>query len=392
MLVGVVTGARSDYGIYRPILRTLVDDAFFNLHLYVTGMHLAREFGYTVDQILTDGFRVDERVEMLLSSDTPEGLAKSMGLGTMGFAQVYARCRPDLLIVLGDRFEMHAAAVAALPFKIPVAHIHGGESTEGAIDDSLRHSLTKMSHLHFVATEEYARRVIQMGEEPWRVTVCGAPSLDNLLTIKLVEKRDLERKLGFPLNVAPLLVTYHSVTLEYEQAEWQVGELLAALGDEQRPIIFTLPNADTQGRSIAHHIREFVQRHPSARLIETLGTELYFSLMAQAAAMVGNSSSGIVEAPSFGLPVVNVGTRQQGRVRATNVIDVSYDRRAVAAGIRKACSEEFRASLKGLQNPYGDGHAAETISGRLKEVGLSERLIVKKFWTAKGMGLARSSQ
>lgn len=384
MLVGVVTGGRSDYGIYRPLLRVLVDDPFFTLRLYVTGMHLSREFGYTIDTIQAEGFRVDERVEMLLSSDTPEGIAKSMGLGTLGFAQAYARCRPDLLIVLGDRFEMHAAVVAAVPFKIPVAHIHGGEITEGAIDDAFRHSITKMSHLHFVSAEEYARRIQQMGEEPWRITVCGAPSLDNLRTVQLLDRTELEQRLGLSLDVAPLLVTYHPVTLEFERAEWQVNELLAALDDVERPILLTMPNADTSGRIIGQKLRDFAGSRPAVRCMDTLGTQVYFSLMACAAAMVGNSSSGIIEAPSFGLPVVNIGTRQAGRVRGRNVIDVGYARAAIAEGIARALKPAFRESLKGVPNPYGEGRAAGMITERLKEVAVDERLVVKKFEAAVG--------
>ncbi len=384
MIVTVVTGSRSDYGIYFPVLRALVDDSFFALRLFVTGMHLSREFGYTVETIQADGFRIDERVEMLLSSDSPEGIAQSMGLGTIGFAQAFARSRPDLLIVLGDRFEMHAAAVAALPFKIPLAHIHGGESTEGAIDDALRHAITKMSHLHFVATEEYGRRVIQMGEEPWRVTVCGAPSLDNLQALKLLERRDLERRLELSLEKAPLLVTYHPVTLEYEQAEWQIEELLAALRDVDRPIVFTSPNADTYGRVIARKLRDFLKERPAARVVDSLGTQMYFSLMSCAAAMVGNSSSGLVEAPSFELPVVNIGTRQAGRVRAKNVIDVGYSRSAITGALAEAVSREFRASLKGIPNPYGAGGAAGIITRRLKEIELNDRVLFKKFCVVAG--------
>ncbi len=384
MLVGVVTGGRSDYGIYRPLLRALVDDPFFTLRLYVTGMHLSREFGYTVDTIQAEGFRVDERVEMLLSSDTPEGIAKSMGLGTLGFAQAYARCRPDLLIVLGDRFEMHAAVVAAVPFKIPVAHIHGGEITEGAIDDAFRHSITKMSHLHFASAEEYARRIQQMGEEPWRITVCGAPSLDNLRTVKLLDRTELEKRLGLSLEVAPLLVTFHPVTLEFERAEWQVNELLAALDDVDRPILLTMPNADTSGRIIGQKLKDFAGARPAVRCMSTLGTQVYFSLMACAAAMVGNSSSGIIEAPSFGLPVVNIGTRQAGRVRGRNVIDVGYVRTAVAEGIARALKPAFRESLKGVPNPYGEGRAAGMITERLKAVAVDERLVVKKFEASVG--------
>ena len=378
--IGVVTVSRSDYGIYLPILRRIQADSDLKLHLIAAGMHLSPEFGLTVRSIEADGFQVAERVEMLLSSDTPEWVAKSMGLGAIGFAQVYARSRPDILLVLGDRFEMHAAALAALPFKIPVAHIHGGELTEGAIDNALRHSMTKLSHLHFVAMEAYSRRVVQMGEEPWRVTVSGAPGLDNLRAMKLLTRRELEARLGLRLDTAPLLVTYHPVTLEYEQTGWQMEELLEALRAFDLPIVFTMPNADTGSRLIQQMIRDSVRGRPTARLVENVETQAYFSIMACAAAMVGNSSSGIIEAPSFGLPVVNVGSRQAGRIRAKNVIDVGNSRAEIVDGIRQAMTHAFRAALKGLANPYGDGHAAERIVGVLKTVQLDEKMLVKRFY------------
>jgi len=377
--IGVVTVARSDYGIYVPVLRRILSDPDLRLHLIVTGMHLSPEFGLTVEAIDSDGFEIGDRIEMLLSSDTPEGIAKSMGLGTIGMAQSYARKRPDILMVLGDRFEMHASALAALPFKIPVAHIHGGELTEGAIDDALRHSITKLSHLHFVSTEQYARRVIQLGEEPWRVTVSGAPSLDNLHSLKLLDAQELERQYGLNLNPPPLLVTFHPVTLEYEQTEWQMGELLGALSNIEMPVIFTMPNADTGGRAISRMIKESVNTRALTRVVDTFGTQGYFSMMATAAAMVGNSSSGIVEAPSFKLPVVNIGTRQQGRIRPANVIDVGYDRSEILKGIKKATQPEFRESLRHLENPYGRGQAADTIVERLRAVALDETLTRKRF-------------
>jgi UDP-N-acetylglucosamine 2-epimerase (non-hydrolysing)/GDP/UDP-N,N'-diacetylbacillosamine 2-epimerase (hydrolysing) len=377
--IGAVTVGRSDYGIYLPILRRIQADPDLKLHLIVSGMHLSSEFGLTVRAIEADGFEIDERVEMLLSSDTPEAIGKSMGLGTIGFAQAFARRRPDILMVLGDRFEMHAAVVAALPFKIPVAHIHGGELTEGAIDDALRHSITKLSHLHFVAIEEYRSRVLQMGEEPWRVIVSGAPSLDNLLSLTLLSRRELEERFGLKLNDSPLLVTYHPVTLEHEQTEWQVGELLAALDASEMPIVVTMPNADTSGRVIGQMIEGFAKVYPKAQVVDNLETQGYFSVMALAAAMVGNSSSGIIEAPSFGLPVVNIGTRQQGRTRGGNVIDVGYGRDEITKGIKRAIAPEFREQLRGLQNPYGDGRASDLIVKHLKEVSLNHRLVNKRF-------------
>jgi len=262
--IGVVTVARSDYGLYLPILRCIQADPILQLKLFVSGMHLSPEFGLTVKMIEADGFDIAERVEMLLSSDSPEGIAKSIGVGVIGFAQAYSRQRPDILLVLGDRFEMYAAVLAALPFKIPVAHIHGGEVTHGAIDDALRHSITKLSHVHFVSTEEYARRVMQLGEEPWRVIVSGAPSLDNLKTVNLFTTQELEAQYDIRLQPPPLLVTFHPVTLEYERTELQISELLAALADSALPVVFTQPNADTSGRVIHRMIAEYVRTQDAA--------------------------------------------------------------------------------------------------------------------------------
>lgn len=377
--IGVVTVARSDYGIYLPILRLIQADPELRLHLIVASAHLVPKFGLTVNAIQADGFEIGERIEMLLASDSPEGIAKSIGIGVMGFAQAFARFRPDILLVLGDRFEMHAAALAALPFNLPVAHIHGGEVTQGAMDDALRHSLIKLSHLHFVSTPEYAQRVAQLGEEPWRITVSGAPSLDNLRAMALPTREQLETQFGFRLQPAPLLVTFHPVTLEFERTEWQIGELMAALDELQLPVIFTMPNADTRNGIIRQHIAEYVGAHPSAWSVENFGTPNYFSVMQFAAAMVGNSSSGIIEAPSFRLPVVNIGTRQAGRVRAANVVDVGNAREEIVVGVQRAMTPAFRERLRDLANPYGDGRAAERIVAGLKAVALDDRLTRKIF-------------
>jgi UDP-hydrolysing UDP-N-acetyl-D-glucosamine 2-epimerase len=276
--IGVVTIARSDYGIYLPILRHIEADPQLELQLLVSGMHLSPEFGMTIDSIEADGFRAYDRIEMLLSSDTPEGVAKAMGLGTIGFAQSYARNRPDILLVLGDRFEMHSAVTASIPFQIPVAHIHGGESTEGVNDQQFRHSITKMSHLHFVSTDTYRNRVVQMGEEPWRVTVCGAPALDNLTSLPLLDRPALEKEAGLDLSTSPLLVTYHPSILEPEDTSYQIGELLAALEESGLPVIFTYPNADSEGRLITQMIREFADWYDRCQIATNLGTQAYFSL------------------------------------------------------------------------------------------------------------------
>ena len=383
--IGVITVARSDYGIYLPILKKIQTDPELNLHILVGGMHLSPEFGMTVEAIEADEFEVGERIEMLLSSDSPEGIAKSMGLGLIGFSQAYAHKRPDILLTLGDRFEMHSAALAALPFNIPVAHIHGGEMTQGAIDDALRHSLTKLSHLHFVSTEEYARRVIQLGEDPARVVVSGAPALDNLKTIELLDQSELEDRCGIRFDVPPLLITFHPVTLELENTEDQIDQLLKALTGWDIPMVFTQSNADAKGRMIAAKIAEFVAIRANAQILGNLGTQGYFSMMAIAAVMVGNSSSGIIESPSFKLPVVNIGTRQEGRLRAVNVIDVSNTKDDIERGINQALSAKFRDSLSQLVNPYGDGMASEKIVDHLKVVELGDQLLRKKFRDIEGL-------
>ena len=377
--VGLVTTGRSDYGNYRPLLAEISKDPTFELRLLVSGTHLSAQHGYTVRAIEEDGFKIAERVELLLSSDSPEGISKSMGLGILGFAQVFAKSRPDILVVCGDRFEMHAAALAALPFKIPVAHLSGGELTEGAIDDGLRHSLTKLSHLHFPATQQYAARILQLGEEPWRITVAGEPSLDQLHTLKFLTREELEQRFSIRLNRQFLIVTFHPVTLEYERAGEHITELLAALQASGIAAVFTLPNADTGNQIIREKIEQFVSEHPDAHLVDNFGTQAYFSMLRLATALLGNSSSGILEAASFELPAVNVGTRQDGRVRARNVIDVGCQREHILRGIRQAAAPEFRRSLKGLINPYGTGHSSPIIVERLRSVELGDKLIHKKF-------------
>jgi UDP-hydrolysing UDP-N-acetyl-D-glucosamine 2-epimerase len=378
--VGVVTVARSDYGIYLPVLKKIQAAPDLDLRLFVTGMHLSPEFGMTVSHIEADGFPIASRIEMLLSSDTPQGLAKAIGVGVLSFAQEYDRVRPDILLVLGDRFEMFAAAVAAMPYTLPIAHLHGGEGTEGQIDESIRHAITKMSHLHFVSTEYYRDRIIRMGEEPWRVIVSGAPGLDNVRHMSLMDKKQLEAHLGLSLHADSLLVTFHPVTLEYEDTAWHITELLAGLEMADRPVIFTYPNADTRGRVIIEAIELFVKEHESAKVIVNIGTRAYFSLLKCVKAMVGNSSSGIIEAASFKLPVVNIGSRQRGRIHGKNVIHAGHHRSEILEAIRKATAPTFKASLAGIKNPYGDGCAAEKIVHVLQTLELNSNLILKRFY------------
>lgn len=380
--IGVVTTSRADYSGYRPLLKALEADPDISLRLYVSGMHLSPEFGLTVRAIENDGFEIAERIEVLLSSDTPEAIAKSMGLGLIGFGQAFSKSKPDILVVFGDRYEMLAAALAAVPFKIPLAHLGGGELTQGAIDDALRHSMTKLSHLHFVSTDEYARRVIQLGENPACVFVSGEPVLDDILIAPQLTPAELRHRFGIDVERPFLFVTFHPVTLEYEQVEWQIDELLAALDQAHLPVIFTMPNADTAGRIIATRMRQWVESHYSiGEMVDNFGAEAYHSVLRRAVAVVGNSSSGIIEAPSLKIPTVNIGIRQAGRIRAASVIDVGYHRADILVGIQKAASSEFRASLKSVVNPYASktNSAVSTITNVLKNVELGDSLLHKKF-------------
>lgn len=378
--IAVVTTSRADFGLYRPLLLRLAADEAIDLQLVAGGMHLAPEFGLTVRAIEEEGFAIAERVELLLSSDTATGTAASMGLGVIGFGKAFERLCPEIVVVLGDRFEMHAAAVAAQPFRVAVAHIHGGELTLGAMDDALRHSMTKMAHLHFVSTETYARRVAQMGEEPWRITVSGAPGLDNLALVEPLADTALEVRLGLPLEPPPLVVTYHPTTREGIAVEVEAQEVLAGIDAVGLPAVFTAPNADHGGRRLLDMIRAYVADHDQAVLVDSLGTAAYFGLMASASVMVGNSSSGIIEAASFKLPVVNIGGREEGRLRPRNVIDVACEHDAIAAAIRRAADPAFRAGLADLRNPYaGDRPAAEVIHRRLGGVEIGEALLKKAF-------------
>jgi len=377
--IGVVTVGRSDFGIYRPVLRAIDLEPQLQLSLIVSGAHLVPTFGDSVREISRCGFAVQDHVDMLLSADTPEAISKSMGVGILGFSQVYQRNRPDILLVLGDRFEMLAAVVAAVPFKIPIAHIHGGELTLGAIDDAFRHAITKCSHLHFASTREHAQRIIQLGEQPHRVFVSGAPSLDNLNDVSLLSKEVLEDRFEMPLPKPPIVVTFHPVTLQYEQAELQIRELISALARFDNPIVITKPNADTSGQIITRNLEAFARQRADVRIVDNLGTQGYFSLMSQSAVMVGNSSSGIIEAASFSLPVVNIGIRQEGRPRSANVIDVDNNCGQIAAALKVALSDDFKSGLHGLENIYGTGNAAECIVRELKHTHLGESLVLKRF-------------
>lgn len=377
--VGVVTVGRSDYGLYRPVLRALDECPDLEYALLVTGTHLSAQHGRTMSEIEDDGFRVAGSFEMLFDSDRPEAFAKSAGFGVMKFAERFAVLDLDVLLLLGDRLEMLSAAMAALPFTIPVAHIHGGEITEGAIDNAIRHAITKLSHLHFVATPEFRDRVIRMGEEPWRVIVSGAPGLDNVAQMELLPRERLEERYEINLEPPVLLVTYHPVTLELEGTAYQVDELIAALEEVPGNVVFTAPNADPNWELISRRFQALCQGSARYHWVPSFGARAYWSLMSHADVMVGNSSGGIVEAPSFCLPVVNIGSRQTGRPRSRNVVDSGYARSEIVAALRRALSAEFRQSLQGMANPYGDGRAAGRIVAALLEQRDRDRLLRKHF-------------
>lgn len=386
--VCVVTGTRAEYGLLRRLMGLVRASGALELQVVATGMHLSPEFGLTWREIEQDGFAIDRRVECLLSSDTPVAIGKSIGLGTIGFAEAFASLQPDLLVVLGDRFEILAAVSAALVQRIPVAHLHGGETTEGAFDEAIRHAVTKMSHLHFVAAEPYRRRVIQLGEHPDRVFLVGGLGVDAILHTPRLSRAELEASLGASLGDRHLLVTFHPVTLEHATAADQFGELLAALDAvRDATIVFTLPNADTDGRVIVRMIEQFVATHPNALSFASLGQRRYLSCLALAEAVVGNSSSGLAEAPSFRVPTVNIGDRQRGRLSAGSVIDCAPARDDIAAALARARSPSFRATLAGVRNPYGEGGAAEAIVDVLARVPL-DGLVRKSFHDIDGHALA----
>jgi GDP/UDP-N,N'-diacetylbacillosamine 2-epimerase (hydrolysing) len=373
--IAVITGTRAEYGLLYWIIKGIYEDTSLELQLIVTGMHLSHEFGMTVREIEKDGFLISERVEMLLSSDTKEAIATSMGLGMIGFAKAYERLKPDIVLVLGDRFEISSAVTTTVPFRIPVAHIHGGESTEGAMDELFRHAITKMSHIHFPSATKYADRIIQMGEQPELVFCFGAPGLDNVHKLKLLNRQELSLALDLPINKSWGVVTYHPVTHERSSGKMQIEDLLDTLRKFSEIYwVFTLPNADTGGRRIIEEIENYTQNHSERSvLFSSLGQLKYLSLLKNASLMVGNSSSGIIEAPSFELPVINIGNRQKGRVRAANVIDVPLcEKNKVEAAIKKGMSTDFQDSLKGLRNPYGDGNTSDKIVNILSTVSLSD--------------------
>jgi GDP/UDP-N,N'-diacetylbacillosamine 2-epimerase (hydrolysing) len=375
--VCVVTGTRAEYGLLRWVMEGIEKSPSLNLQLVVTGMHLSPEFGLTIDEIKSHGFVVDRCVEMLVSSDTPTGITKSIGLGLTGFADVIADLEPDLVMILGDRYEILAAAISAMIARVPLAHLHGGEATEGSIDEAIRHSITKMSHIHFVATDEYRNRVMQLGEQPNNIYQVGGLGIDNISNLELLDRKTLEESLGFHFKERNLLITFHPVTLESNSSQFQMAELLAALDDlEDTYLIFTMPNSDTDGRILFQQIEKFVSEHNNASVFTSLGQLKYLSCMAQVDAVIGNSSSGLTETPSFKKATINIGDRQRGRMKAASVIDSLPERSAIVNALEEIYFDEFQKKLKSVVNPYGEGGASKLIIEILESANLED--IVKK--------------
>jgi UDP-N-acetylglucosamine 2-epimerase (non-hydrolysing)/GDP/UDP-N,N'-diacetylbacillosamine 2-epimerase (hydrolysing) len=376
--IAVITTSRADYGhLYWP-LKDLLAHPEVDLKIIALGPHLSPEFGHTVDEIEQDGFTIEARIECLLSSDTDVGMAKTIGVAALGLADALGRIRPDMLLLIADRYEMLAPAAVALALRIPVAHIEGGEVSEGAIDDAVRNALTKISHLHLTSTENSRLRVLAMGEENWRVHRVGSPSLDHLHRQKLFTCEEMEAALGLSLNQPPIIVTYHPVTLSRDTT-FEADTVFAALEHLSQQIIFCYPNADAGSRLLIERIQSFCTRRGGrARLFINLPHLKYWSLLKCAALMIGNSSSGIMETPSLALPTVNVGLRQKGRERARNVLDAAADTRDILEKVQLALSPAFSESLKGMTNPYGDGRAAEKITQILTSVPLDETLLLKR--------------
>lgn len=372
--ISVVTGSRADYDLLFPLLKLIKNDVDFDLRLLVTGSHLSPDFGLTYHQIENDGFLIDKKIEILTNSETSVGIAKSVGLGFMGFSEAYSDLKPDLVILLGDRYEIFSAAASAYILNIPIAHIHGGEITFGSLDDGFRHSITKMASIHFVACEEYLKRVVQLGESPSSVFNVGAMGLDNAKNQTLLSRKDLEKFLNFKFSEKKLLLTFHPENLPEEYIVNHINELLAALDNFNHvSLIFTLPNSDLGSKLISQKIINFVANHSNSRVYSSLGRMGYLSCLANVDGVVGNSSSGILEAPFFNVPTINIGNRQKGRVQPNTVINVSPECAEISAAIEKVLIMGKKPPLLSNSiNPYGDGSASQKILAILKRTSLKK--------------------
>ncbi|KRR24996.1 UDP-N-acetyl-D-glucosamine 2-epimerase, UDP-hydrolysing [Bradyrhizobium lablabi] len=372
-----VTGSRADFGLLIWPMRAIRETAGLKLQLVATGMHLSPEFGYTIDNIRAEGFDVDDTVETLLSSDSGVGVAKSVGLGVIGFADAFARLAPDLVVVLGDRYETFAAAQAAMYMRLPMAHLFGGDVTEGAIDESIRHAISKMSHLHFTTNADSTRRLTQLGEDPSRIFTVGSPGIDSIKRLKLMDRETIGREVGMALGARNVLVTFHPVTVEADRSVGSLDELFAALSslDPDYRLFFTLANADAEGRALNERIKAFVAGRPNAIAVASLGQFRYISLMNQVDVVVGNSSSGVYEAPSLNAPSVDIGDRQKGRERAASVFHAAPERQAISAAIAAALGRGRQPTV----SPYGDGEASRRIADGIAAISDFRALLQKGF-------------
>lgn len=378
--IGIMTGTRAEYGLLKPLMQEINKDNDLELYLIVSGMHLSPEFGMTYKEIEEDGFQINAKVEMLLSSDSPVGISKSIGLGIIGFADEFQRADLDMLILLGDRYEALSAAISAMVMRIPIAHLHGGELTEGAIDEGIRHSITKMSYLHFTSTEQYRSRVIQLGENPERVFYVGALGVENIKKINLMTKEELEKSIHFEIDENTVVVTYHPVTLENNTVEEQFLNLLKVLDRNPKiRMIFTKANADTNGRIVNELIDKYAaQNSERACAFMSLGQKRYLSALKYCRIVIGNSSSGIIEAPSFGKPIINIGDRQKGRICADSVINCGYTQQEIQQAMETALTEEFENKARNCRNPYEKENTAANIISVIKDYLLNDKIKLKK--------------
>lgn len=375
----IVTATRAEYGLLAPIIKKLMKVSEIDVKVVATGTHLSPEFGMTINEIKEDGVKVDKEIDILLSADTSVAISKTMGLAMLGFADYFAECKPDALMVLGDRYETLAVCIAAMNEQIPIIHLHGGEATEGLVDEAVRNAITKLSFLHFTSTETYRNRVIQMGESPDRVYAAGAIGVENAIKTELMTKAELEKSLGCQFAEKMAVLTFHPVTLENDTAKKQISELLEAL-DSFPDITFicTKANADRDGRIINKYLSDYVDRHNNAFLFDSLGMKRYLSALSCATFVIGNSSSGIIEVPSFKIPSINIGDRQKGRIQAESIINCMPERSDIEGAIRKAISTEFNMKIRDVVNPYGIGNTSDVIVETTTDYLLNDKLKVQK--------------